>query len=117
MRPGYFARSLGHTPYRSSARRHPKQSFSLYIGRQPAMYVFLPPLDASNGFMTIRELTDNLDANAADPKKISIDGNAVEAYSMGEQIERIRFVASEQAARSRRRGLVFSKLRASGPMR
>jgi len=67
--------------------------------------------------MSIRALTDALDTNAADPKKITIDGNTAEAYPMAEQLARIRFVASEAAVRSSKRGLVMSRLTAPGPSR
>ena len=55
--------------------------------------------------MTAKVLTDQLVTDRADPKKMAVDGSSAENYSMQEQIDRVRFVASDAAGRSRRRGL------------
>ncbi|MBX3452742.1 MAG: hypothetical protein KF777_24615 [Planctomycetaceae bacterium] len=57
-----------------------------------------PPLDE-----TIRE-------NAQGPAKATGDSGSVEQHSLQDQIEADRYLASKQAAKSKSRGLRFSKL-------
>ncbi len=59
-------------------------------------------------------MPDNLDdairQNAQGPAKAAGDAGSVEQHKLTEQIEADKYLASKQAAKSKRRGLVFNKL-------
>ncbi len=59
-------------------------------------------------------MSDDLDQtirdNAAGPAKVTGDAGSVEQHPLPEQIEADRYLASKQAAKSKRRGLKFNKL-------
>ena len=48
--------------------------------------------------------------NAQGPAKAAGDAGSVEQHKLAEQIEVDKYLASKQAAKSKRRGLVFNKL-------
>jgi hypothetical protein len=56
------------------------------------------------------ELDDTIRQNAQGPARASGDAGSVEQHKLPEQIEADRYLASKQAARSKRRGLVFNQL-------
>jgi len=56
------------------------------------------------------DLKDTIRNNAQGPAKAAGDSGSVEQYRLSEQIEADRYLASKEAARSKRRGLVFNKL-------
>ena len=56
------------------------------------------------------ELDDTLRENAEGPAKASGDSGSVEQHKLSEQIEADRYLASKQAARSKRRGLLLNRL-------
>ena len=59
-------------------------------------------------------MAENLDEtireNAKGPAKASGDAGSVEQHSLADQIEADRYLASKEAAKSKRRGLIFNKL-------
>jgi hypothetical protein len=59
-------------------------------------------------------MAENLDEtireNAKGPSKASGDAGSVEQHKLTDQIEADRYLASKEAAKSKRRGLVFNKL-------
>jgi hypothetical protein len=56
------------------------------------------------------DLDDTIRQNAQGPAKASGDAGAVEQHSLADQIEADRYLASKDAAKSKRRGLQFNKL-------
>jgi len=56
------------------------------------------------------ELEDTILENAQGPAKASGDAGSVEQHKLTDQIEADRYLASKQAAKSKRRGLVFNKI-------
>jgi len=56
------------------------------------------------------ELDDTIRQNAQGPAKASGDAGSVEQHKLPDQIEADRYLASKEAARSKRRGLVFNQL-------
>jgi hypothetical protein len=56
------------------------------------------------------ELDDAIRENAEGPAKASGDSGSVEQHKLSEQIEADRYLASKQAARSKKRGLLFNKI-------
>ena len=56
------------------------------------------------------ELDDTIRENAEGPAKASGDSGSVEQPKLSEQIEADRYLASKQAARSKRRGLLLNRL-------
>ena len=56
------------------------------------------------------ELDDTIRQNAQGPARASGDAGSVEQHKLPDQIEADRYLASKEAARSKRRGLVFNKL-------
>ena len=56
------------------------------------------------------ELDDAIRQNAQGPARASGDAGSVEQHKLPDQIEADRYLASKQAARSKRRGLVFNQL-------
>ena len=56
------------------------------------------------------ELDDTIRENAEGPAKASGDSGSVEQHKLSEQIEADRYLASKQAARSKRRGLLLNRL-------
>ena len=56
------------------------------------------------------ELEDTIRQNAQGPARASGDAGSVEQHKLPDQIEADRYLASKQAARSKRRGLVFNQL-------
>ena len=69
--------------------------------------------------MGARKLAENLEetirTNAEGPAKASGDAGSVEQHKLTDQIEADRYLASKQAAKSKRRGLVFNKIVPPGP--
>lgn len=63
-------------------------------------------------------MSDNLDntirENAQGPSKVAGDAGSVEQHSPSEQIAADRYLASKEAAKSKRRGLRFNKLTPPG---
>lgn len=55
------------------------------------------------------ELDDTIRENAEGPAKASGDSGSVEQHKLSEQIEADRYLASKQAARSKRRGLLLNR--------
>ncbi len=56
------------------------------------------------------DLDDAILTNAAGPAKAAGDAGSVEQHKLVDQIEADKYLASKQAAKSKRRGLVFNKL-------
>lgn len=56
------------------------------------------------------ELDDTIKKNAQGPAKASGDAGSVEQHPLTEQIEADRYLASKEAAQSKKRGLRFNKL-------
>ena len=56
------------------------------------------------------DLEKTIRENAAGPAKVSGDAGSVDQHRLSEQIEVDRYLASKQAAKSKRRGLKFNKL-------
>jgi hypothetical protein len=56
------------------------------------------------------DLDDTIRQNAQGPARASGDAGSVEQHKLPDQIEADRYLASKQAARSKRRGLVFNQL-------
>jgi hypothetical protein len=55
-------------------------------------------------------LDDTIRQNAQRPAKAAGDAGSVEQHKLSEQIEADKYLASKEAAKSKRRGLVFNKL-------
>lgn len=56
------------------------------------------------------DLDDTIRQNAAGPAKAAGDAGSVEQHKLPDQIEADKYLASKEAAKSKRRGLVFNKL-------
>jgi hypothetical protein len=56
------------------------------------------------------ELDDTIRQNAQGPAKAAGDAGSVEQHKLADQIAADRYLASKEAAKSKRRGLVFNKL-------
>ena len=56
------------------------------------------------------ELDDTIRENAQGPAKVQGDAGSVEQHKPSEQIEADRYLASKQAAKTKRRGLRFNKI-------
>ncbi len=56
------------------------------------------------------DLQETIRENAQGPAKAAGDAGSMEQHKLSEQIEADRYLASKEAARSKRRGLVFNKL-------
>ena len=56
------------------------------------------------------ELDDIIRQNAQGPSKAAGDAGSVEQHKLTDQIEADRYLASKEAAKSKRRGLVFNKI-------
>lgn len=56
------------------------------------------------------ELDDTIEKNAKGPAKASGDTGSVEQHPLPDQIEADKYLASKEAAKSKKRGLRFSKL-------
>ncbi len=56
------------------------------------------------------DLQETIRENAKGPAKASGDAGSVEQHSLKDQIEADRYLASKEAAKSKRRGLIFNKL-------
>lgn len=56
------------------------------------------------------ELDDTIRQNAQGPAKASGDSGSVEQHSLADQIAADKYLASKQAAKSKNRGLSFSKI-------
>ena len=56
------------------------------------------------------DLENTIRENAQGPAKAAGDSGSVEQHKLSEQIEADRYLASKEATRSKRRGLVFNKL-------
>ena len=56
------------------------------------------------------ELDDTIRENAQGPAKVAGDAGSVEQHKPSEQIEADRYLASKQAAKTKRRGLRFNKI-------
>jgi hypothetical protein len=56
------------------------------------------------------DLDDAIRQNAAGPAKAAADAGSVEQHKLTDQIEADKYLASKEAAKSKRRGLVFNKL-------
>lgn len=56
------------------------------------------------------DLTETIRDNAAGPSKVAGDSGSVEQHALADQIAADRYLQSKEAARSKSRGLKFSKL-------
>jgi len=56
------------------------------------------------------DLENTIRNSAQGPARATGDSGSVEQHKLSEQIEADRYLASKQAARSKRRGLAFNKL-------
>jgi hypothetical protein len=56
------------------------------------------------------DLADTIRDNAQGPAKAAGDAGSVEQHKLSDQIEADRYLASKEAAKSKKRGLVFNKL-------
>ena len=56
------------------------------------------------------DLANTIRDNAQGPAKAAGDAGSVEQHKLSDQIEADRYLASKDAARSKKRGLVFNKL-------
>ena len=56
------------------------------------------------------DLEDTIRQNAQGPAKAAGDAGSVEQHKLSEQIETDKYLASKEAAKSKRRGLIFNKL-------
>lgn len=56
------------------------------------------------------DLDDAIEQNAKGPAKASGDAGSVEQHPLPDQIEVAKFLASKEAAKSKKRGLRFNKL-------
>ena len=56
------------------------------------------------------ELDDTIRQNAQGPAKAAGDAGSVEQHKLPDQIAADRYLASKEAAKSKRRGLAFNKL-------
>ena len=56
------------------------------------------------------ELDDTIRQNAQGPAKAAGDAGSVEQHKLADQIAADRYLASKEAAKSKRRGLVLNKL-------
>jgi hypothetical protein len=56
------------------------------------------------------ELDDTIRQNAQGPAKAAGDAGSIEQHKLTEQIEADKYLASKEAAKSKRRGLVFNRL-------
>jgi hypothetical protein len=59
-------------------------------------------------------LDDTIRQNAQGPAKAAGDAGSVEQHKLSEQIEADKYLASKEAAKSKRRGLQFNKLAPPG---
>ena len=55
------------------------------------------------------DLKDKIRENAQGPAKAAGDAGSVEQHKLADQIAADRYLASKEAAKSKRRGLVFNK--------
>jgi hypothetical protein len=60
------------------------------------------------------DLTDEIEANAQGPKQMTVDGNSATQHDLAQQIDADRYLASREASRSAKRGLVLTKLSPPG---
>ncbi len=56
------------------------------------------------------DLDDAIKQNAEGPAKVAGDAGSVEQHKPSEQVAADRYLASKEAAKSKRRGLRFNKL-------
>ena len=56
------------------------------------------------------DLKDTIRDNAQGPAKAAGDAGSVEQHKLADQIAADKYLASKEAAKSKRRGLVFNKL-------
>lgn len=56
------------------------------------------------------ELDNTIRQNAQGPAKAAGDAGSVEQHKLPDQIAADRYLASKEAAKSKRRGLIFNKL-------
>ena len=56
------------------------------------------------------DLANTIRDNAQGPAKAAGDAGSVEQHKLSDQIEADRYLASKDAAKSKKRGLVFNKL-------
>ena len=56
------------------------------------------------------QLDTAIEENAKGPAKVSGDAGSVEQHPLKDQIEAAKFLASKDAAKSKKRGLRFNKL-------
>lgn len=56
------------------------------------------------------DLSEQIENNAAQPKKVTIQGNSAEQHSLQDQIEADKYLASKAAAQSSNLGLRRKKI-------
>lgn len=60
------------------------------------------------------DLTSQIETNAGKPKAANIDGQQVQQHSLDEQIEADRYLKSEAAGASKKRGINLARLKPPG---
>jgi hypothetical protein len=80
---------------------HPRMAFFRWLAR------LVVPVEHTT---MADELDDTIRQNAQGPARAAGDAGSVEQHKLPDQIEADRYLASKQAARSKRRGLVFNQL-------
>jgi len=58
--------------------------------------------------------TTNIEDNAENPKRATVDGNSVEQHSIKDQIDAAAFKASNDAMAKNKRGFALQRFKASG---
>lgn len=56
------------------------------------------------------DLSEQIETNAAQPKKVTIQGNSAEQHSLPDQIAVDEYLANKAAAKSSNRGLLRTKI-------
>ena len=60
------------------------------------------------------DFTRKLAENAAQPKKMEVDGRKVEQHSLSEQLAAAKYLSGQKAMKSRTNGIKFQKMSHSG---
>ena len=60
------------------------------------------------------ELSDAIEENAAQPKKMTVDGTSAEQHPLKDQIEADRYLQSQSAASGKKRGITLARIRHQG---
>lgn len=60
------------------------------------------------------DLSDDIETNAGGPKKVTVDGNSAEQHALKDQIEADRYLKSQDAMTSPKRGISLARFRHQG---